>query len=241
MAAAAALVVVLVVGAIALLGGDDGDDLELDVADDAVASTTATTPPTTAVDDDEVDTSATPTTAHTTTPAPTVAPTIPLPPPSTPADPWTSLTRACTNPSGWDVAYPTGWSTNTAPAPQPCVWFGPAPLDVPAAGSDALVAPVSLRLQTRDLSVPVTDVVEAERDVVVDGRPGVRRQNRTAEDLLLPAGTRFTVWEVVLATNPDGTSDVLTGIVFDRALGALSYDDAVAVLDAMMATVDLHA
>jgi hypothetical protein len=221
----------------ALAGACGGDDPEPTATDATTADGGATTvAPTASGEADTADPSTTaapePTTT-TTTAAP--IPTAPTTAPSGVAVP--PLTRRCANPGGFAVSFPEGWHTNDQPAPEPCVWFGPEPVVVPEFGTDALPAPVSFRIQTRDLSVPTTDAVLDERAGTVDGRPAVRREYRTTEDLLYPAGTRFTTWEVTLDPRSDGLDDVLVGAVFDQGLPPGGYEEAVAVLDAMVPTV----
>jgi hypothetical protein len=223
----------------ALAGACGGDDPEPTATDATTADGGATTAaPATSGEADTADPSTTaapepePTTT-TTTAAP--IPTAPTTAPSGVAVP--PLSRRCANPGGFAVSFPEGWHTNDQPAPEPCVWFGPEPVVVPEFGTDALPAPVSFRIQTRDLSVPTTDAVLDERAGTVDGRPAVRREYRTTEDLLYPAGTRFTTWEVTLDPRSDGLDDVLVGAVFDQGLPPGGYEEAVAVLDAMVPTV----
>lgn len=227
----------LALGLVLALGGCGDDDEPTEARD--VAATTA--PPTT-TGGTEPD----PTSTSTTGPAPTST----TEGPGTPSTPTTApapgpgglaLTQRCTVAGRFSVAFPEGWHTNASPAPDLCAWFGPDPITVPEFGTDAVLAPINLRVQVRDLSVPTTEAVEAERTTTVDGRTAVRRELRTTEDLLLPAGTRLTTWEVVVGDRPEGGSDVLTGVVIDGRTGTLSYGEAVAALDAMVPTVDLDA
>lgn len=167
-------------------------------------------------------------------------------PPTTPGgDAGLVLDQRCENPLGFSVAYPTGWFTNTDPAPEPCVWFAPVAITVPTEATDALLGPVSIRIQE---GVSLADVANPSQEfeqtvsseqLTVAGRPAVRIESVATGQGLLDQGTRILAYAVEVAPAADGTPRVLTATSIECC--NVAFDDATPILDAMVATLDITA
>lgn len=155
------------------------------------------------------------------------------------------LGQRCDNPGGFSVAYPSGWYTNTEPTPEPCVWFGPASIVVPTEATDALLGPVSVRIQEgaslTDVSNPSSEferIVSREQRTVA-GRPAVRIESVATGAGLLDEGTRIVSYAVEVPPAADGTPRVLTATAIECC--GVAFEDATPVLDAMVATLQITA
>lgn len=153
------------------------------------------------------------------------------------------LTQRCQNPGGFSVGYPEGWSTNTEPAPEPCVWFAPIPIEVPAEPTDSLLGPINVRVQEgvalADMSQPdrMFEEIVSTEEVTVAGRPAVRIESVATGEGLLNEGTQILAYGVELSPAADGTPRVLTA----TAIGCcqVPFDDSAALLEQMVASLEI--
>lgn len=148
------------------------------------------------------------------------------------------LGSSCTSPEGWTVGYPDDWAVNAGDVAPACTRFGPEPFEV-LAGTDARNAPVVLDLEPVAYGTaarPRSDE-RARRELTVDGRIAVRIE-RVTDVGLYPAGTPITSYVVDLGAGGDGPRTLVA-----TAVGLPPFDHAadVAVLDAMVASLDLDA
>jgi hypothetical protein len=147
--------------------------------------------------------------------------------PSTPAE------QRCDHPTqGYSAYLPADWHVATGDGIEPCTFFHPQPL-VLEPGTEA--TGVAVRAEVRD--VPFE---QARQDVLAEGgatvqerttsdRAAVRIEGALTEEVLLPAGTRFTTWLVeldagtlLLTTDDAGEDDYATAVgVLDRMAGTL--------------------
>jgi len=171
---------------------------------------------------------------------PPVAPTRPAEPTPTaeatsPAgEPATApVEQRCDHPTqGYSAYLPADWHVATGDGIEPCTFFHPQPL-VLEPGTEA--TGVAVRAEVRD--VPFE---QARQDVLAEGgatvqerttsdRAAVRIEGALTEEVLLPAGTRFTTWLVeldagtlLLTTDDAGEDDYATAVgVLDRMAGTL--------------------
>lgn len=176
--------------------------------------------------------------ASTPTSSPTPAPT------ATTAEPTSTVTldQRCQGPAGFSVARPVDWFTNEEPAPGPCAWFGPAPVEVPSVPGGDVLAPVGLSVQdgvdvaTASAPDPGVETVTDRRETTVDGRRAFRLESTTVDAGVFPAGTRTVYWAVELP--PDGdVPRTLLATAFPCC--GVELADAAQVLDAMVASLEL--
>ncbi|SFK58097.1 hypothetical protein [Geodermatophilus ruber] len=141
-------------------------------------------------------------------------------------------TTPCPNPEGFTVPVPAGWSGNSAGVLPACSWFGPGEVVVPEA-SDARTTPITFQVQPVPLpeATATTDEVRRTEALEVDGHHAVRTELVTRAGLY-PVGTPITTYAVDL----DGRTLVADAV----GLAAFDHGRDVAVLDAMMAGLDLH-
>jgi hypothetical protein len=155
------------------------------------------------------------------------------------------LAQRCDNPGGFSVAYPSGWSTNTEPAPEPCVWFSPTAIVVPSEPTDALLGPVSVRIQEgaslADVSNPSPEFEQliSSEPRTIAGRSAVRIETVATGAGLLDEGTRIVSYAVEVPPGADGTPRVLTATAIECC--GVAVEDATRVLDAMVTTLQLTA
>jgi hypothetical protein len=144
------------------------------------------------------------------------------------------LTAQCTNPDGFTVSYPEGWSTNetTEDALPPCSLFDPQTVDT----GDALEVPADIALFLRieavafdatedDVTVDVVD----RSELTVNGHTAVREETEATGDGMFPEGTRSTMYRVDLGEQ--------TFIAVTRDEGDPAYEVKQQVLDAMIDTL----
>jgi len=139
---------------------------------------------------------------------------------------------------GYRLEFPKAWFTNDAGIAEPCRFFHPEPFTLPPRTEATGIAisvrlnPVSFgRVSPTPEGSPGVEVL-GHRATTIDGRPAVRAETRTAEQGLLPPGTRVTGWFVDAG---DGTLVATTS----EATAAGRYEDNVKVLDAMMQSLRL--
>ena len=154
-------------------------------------------------------------------------------PTAVPAEPATE--QHCDHPTeGYRIFFPADWHVAVQDGVEPCSFFSPEPLQLEP-GSEA--SGVAIRADVREVPFEQARAdVQAEGGTVLDERPVLERrtarvQGALVEEVLLPAGTRFTTWVVEL----DAGSLLLTT---DDA-GEDDYEVAVGVLDQMVAAVEI--
>jgi hypothetical protein len=133
------------------------------------------------------------------------------------------LTQRCTNEvAGFSVSFPSDWYTNEPREPSDmhegipaCTSFGPEPHTVPPNRADN--APIFLAFQERGLL--------DGRHVTIDGRRGV------VHDTVVN-GQAWRVYDAYISNNRSFSA-------FVKDNGSADYDEARAVLDAMMETVNI--
>ena len=140
-----------------------------------------------------------------------------------------ALGATCASPEGFRVDHPADWSVNDGEVLPACSWFDPEPFDVPEA-TDARAA-VTIRLLPGDAPELAFPDEVARAIVPVDGRDALRVEQVTTAGLW-PVGTPITSYVVDL---PDGRV-LLADVV---GLPGSDHDRDVAVLDAMMASLDV--
>lgn len=141
-------------------------------------------------------------------------------------------TAACTHPAGFRVSHPADWSVNPGEVLPVCSWFDRQEFQVPEA-SDAQLADIRFSVRPGDeLPSPWPDETSRAR-LVVDGHDAVRLEQVTTPGFY-PAGTPITTYVLDLA---GGDALVATTV----GLPDREYQDNVAVLDAMMASLVLDA
>lgn len=164
---------------------------------------------------------------------PTPTPTTSSPSPSPSPEETTAVTRTCTaEADGYAVDYPADWHVNDPAEAEPCRWFHPEPFTLPQQQEATGIAiPVGFAPQPLDELLEAlrdgSDEVVGEEEREAGERRAVRVELRSGGQALLPDGTRITQWLI------DFDSRTMTASTHDVATAG-TYDDNVAVLDAMM-------
>jgi len=154
-----------------------------------------------------------------------------------------ALEERCENPLGFSITYPSDWSTNTEPAPEPCVWFAPTPIEVPDEATDSLLGPISVRIQEgvsfADASTPSVmfeEILTADQAIVA-GRQAVRIESVATGEALLDEGTQTLGYVVELDPAADGTPRVLTAVAFQCC--GVAFEESATTLDFMVDSLDI--
>lgn len=149
--------------------------------------------------------------------------------------------NSCENPLGFTIAYPEGWDANEEPLPEPCVWFSPDLVEAPPEATDALIAPITVRVQEGvDLARatdpdPTTETVTDRRETTVDGHRAVRIEATFVGGGAFAEDPRTAYWVVELPPGPDGTPRALVAQAFPWQ--GLPLGAGATVLDGMMGTL----
>ncbi len=149
------------------------------------------------------------------------------------------LDAACTGPEGVRVAHPADWSVNDGTVVPACTRFAPSPFTVRPA-SDVRTAAVVLSVEAAPLAESAIAWLgeQARVPVEVDGRPGVRVEILTGPGLW-PERTAVTRWLVDLGPGAAGPRTLVADTVHPPATDPEEAAAEVAVLDAMVAALDL--
>jgi hypothetical protein len=145
-----------------------------------------------------------------------------------------SLGALCTSPAGFSIQHPADWAVNPGEVLPACSRFAPREFRLEQ-GTDVRVAPIAVSVE----SIPFAEVTgprpgeRARSALTVDGRDAVRLELTTVEGLH-PLGTPITLYAVDLAGERTLVADAV-------GLAATDHARDVAVLDAMVGTLDLDA
>ncbi|MBX3284481.1 MAG: hypothetical protein KF703_03980 [Actinobacteria bacterium] len=148
-----------------------------------------------------------------------------------------TLAASCSSPDGFSIRYPDGWE-----AVADCSQFGPAPVALPAPGTDERTGSVVAHVDSAPFHV-ASRPGQGERNraaTVVDGLQAVRVDQVASGAGLHPAGTRHVSWLVDLAIGVDDGPGTLVVDVVDVD-GAPDFSDRVVALDAMARSLDIEA
>jgi hypothetical protein len=133
---------------------------------------------------------------------------------------------------GFSVAFPVGWQTNDGSVMPPCVLFDPAAIEVPYASELPADIAVGIHLEEVDYNRIAGETfgirLLSSEEVVVAGRPGLRRLVEQTGEGLLDAGLRS--WQYI-ADWGDGR----TLLAVSHDVGEPAFEVKRRVLDEMMA------
>ncbi|CCG03573.1 AMIN-like domain-containing (lipo)protein [Blastococcus saxobsidens] len=148
-----------------------------------------------------------------------------------------SLGETCTSPAGYAVDHPSDWSVNAGETVPSCSRFSPQDFDVPDA-TDVRVAAIAFSIESVafDRVTQEQPGEQARRELTVDGRESVRIQRTATGEGLWAEGTPSTRYAIRLADGADGPRTLVADTV---GLPGFDYQRNVAVLDAMIGTLDL--
>lgn len=146
--------------------------------------------------------------------------------------------QTCENPvGGYEVSYPPDWETNEDDElMDDCRVFDTPPLELPDQPQDlSLDYGVTIAVDNVPFDVATGEdigaTVESSEETEVDGLPAVRQETVGTGEALIPEGVATTTWFVDLG---DAT---LIATSYD--VGEPPYEEKVAVLDRMMASMEL--
>ncbi|MGH2450175.1 MAG: hypothetical protein ACRDGE_02670 [Candidatus Limnocylindria bacterium] len=135
---------------------------------------------------------------------------------------------------GYAIRAPAGWWTNAPEDAPPCSYFHPEEFEIgPGVELRAAVRVSMAAFPFEQASSTEGLRVLSEERLTVAGRPALRREAEAVGDPLVPAGTRVYTYYVEAAPGR-------TLIAATSQLAEADYEGTRAVLDAMMATLQLE-
>jgi len=155
------------------------------------------------------------------------------------ADALFSRPDTCTNPEvGYTVTFPDDWYTNTAIGNQAaCSWFTPELFEVDRPGEVPQEIWISIGLVDGLFGYNMLTPTERSEELEVDGYAGHRAEYRTLDSISDNDSDELTYHYVVPFDDKAGP----TLIASTDVARADDYELAKAVLDRIMASMDLHA
>ncbi|MGY1826001.1 AMIN-like domain-containing (lipo)protein [Blastococcus sp. SYSU DS0541] len=150
-----------------------------------------------------------------------------------------TLGETCTSPAGFAIDHPSDWSVNAGETVPSCSRFSPQDFDVPDA-TDVRVAAIAVSVEP----VPFDRVTQgqpgeqARRELTVDDRDAVRIERTATGEGFWPEGMPSTRYAIALEDGENGPRTLVADTV---GLPRFDYERNVAVLDAMIETLDLDA
>ncbi|SEM12954.1 hypothetical protein SAMN04515665_1335 [Blastococcus sp. DSM 46786] len=150
-----------------------------------------------------------------------------------------TLGETCTSPAGYTVDHPSDWAVNAGETVPSCSRFSPQDFDVPDA-TDVRVAAIAFSVESVafDRVTQERPGEQVRRELTVDGRESVRIERTATGEGLWPQGTPSTRYAIRV---PDGENGPRTLVADTIGLPMFDYRRNVAVLDAMIETLDLDA